>query len=178
MTNIYSMPATAAGWSRTIPTGGVPQDDYLVVEAMPPQYQIYTFLYPSRPFDQGNLMFPLPVMVGNELTMAGASGGVGVDLNLAQLLIDVVDCNGSPVQGATVSLPVGVMGTVRYTMMGTPITNGTSTDASGTAWIFNATPGNLDIYAQTSVGNLRTQHINAPARVGAFEAWTVVAIQP
>ncbi len=121
-----------------------------------------TYLYPPFPLtadtDQAPLLFIsdetfgfFPIVLG--FSQEDANGLIGVL---------VLDCAGNPVAGATVtSTPAG---TVVYTDGTTPAPNATSTDASGIAFVFNVTAGDVLVDATVDGMSLDEHTVNARAR--------------
>ncbi len=89
------------------------------------------YVYPQAPITKDGMLSietftsPLPM---------------GLDPTTAQLVIEVHDCNDTPLAGATISFtPAG--GTIQYVKNGQTDPTATSTDSSGAAIVLNYPPG-------------------------------------
>jgi hypothetical protein len=174
VTPIVTLSTDASGnYSVVVPSGGVPIDGHIV--ATLPSY-LTANIFPSRPFDSDTIV-PVEMITSQTLSLAAQVAGVTITGNEAQIAVFVVDCNNTPLVGATVQVttPQGATGTVRYAINGIPSQTATMTDTTGLAFVFNASGGAMTIHATVSEGTLRAHAFTAPNGMGD---WTQVIIQP
>jgi hypothetical protein len=160
-------------YSVGVPSGGVPIDGHIVASL--PSY-LTANIFPSRPFDSDTTV-AVEMITSQTMTLAAQVANVTITGNAAQVAVFVVDCNNTPLAGATVQVttPQGATGTVRYFSGGLPNQTATTTDASGTALVFNTSGGALTIHATVPQGMLRAHAFTAP---NGNADWTEVIIQP
>jgi hypothetical protein len=119
-----------------------------------------------------------PVSGYLQMTKSGylfLGSAVGVTQTAGNGFIGVIvkDCDGNTLSGATVSVsPVG-SAAVRYNSGSAPSASATSTSADGVAYVFNVTPGNVTVQANSHGHALREHVVNARA-----DAVTLTEIQP
>lgn len=169
---------SAGVYALSVPTGGSPLDGY--VNGTKSGF-IDSYLYPPQPLSNDLANIPvlmvsttvwafLPVL-SHGATQPNGSGFIG---------LLVVDCNGNPVAGATVTCSGSNM--VRYISNGAigdpadPNMPVTTTDSSGLALIFDVTPGNAVTVDATADGHDYAQH-NIKVRADVVTT-TVVAPGP
>jgi hypothetical protein len=144
-------------FSLSISSGGAPFDGYLEVTA--PTYTP-TYWYPAVPFAANTSTLPVqlltPATIGTIRTISGAAQPP--DSGMAG--IEVVDCAGVPLSGASVTTNPAAGSTV-YVIANYPSSSATSTDSSGAAFLFDLTPGNLTIGATLGSTQLRSHDVNA-----------------
>jgi hypothetical protein len=154
----------------TATTNGVPVDSFVSASGAGAVGYATSHQYPSRPYDHDQQLV-VPMLTFNDMATFASDAGALFDTSKAQLAIVVVDCDGSPLSGATVA---GGGGQVAYTVSGTPTQGATATDATGVAYVFDAPAGTFTVAAQTSTQQaLRSHTVAAPA-----SDWTQAAIQP
>jgi hypothetical protein len=128
-----------------------------------------SYSVPGEPWrhDRGNL--ELVMFDSSTSGLAAAIAGVTLVDGGAVLALTVVDCEGTPVEGALVSSASG--GDVRYVgTAGLPVTTQTSTSASGDVVIFNV-PGTSAQVSATLDGGLigqRTWPVHPGGATGTF----------
>jgi hypothetical protein len=153
--------ATTGAYALAIDTGGSPVNGYL--HGTRPSGYKATYVYPPAPLatDLANI----PVMMVSNTTyafipfIAGTEAQQG-DEGLVGLL--VVDCTGTPVAGATVTVSGADPANVRYPQ-GTTVPQDSSgaTDASGIALVFNVPMGaSVTVDASTSAYEFEEHTIN------------------
>lgn len=149
--------ANDGSFTKNLSTGGSPLDDYIL--ATPPNNAslLNTRVYPPAP--QANDASGVPVeMVSGQTLGFGYSFVTGGQqtAGTGTIIIDVVDCNGNPVSGATVSASPSTGTTIAYNAMGFPSNMATATNTDGIAYIFNAPAGDVTVNANVpGVGTLR-----------------------
>ncbi|MEO7793344.1 MAG: hypothetical protein ABIV06_01110 [Thermoanaerobaculia bacterium] len=131
-------------FSLSASTGGIPLSAYLaIVAASYPS----TYLYPADPFAADAVGLGVRAISTSSLSLAYFFAGLGVQTpNTGTTVILVADCDGVPIQGATVAFAPAA-GALRYLESGTPSPSATATDATGAAMGFNAPPGNTSLSA-------------------------------
>jgi hypothetical protein len=171
---IVTLSTDASGnYSVGVPSGGVPIDGHIVASL--PSY-LTANIFPSRPFDSDTTV-AVEMITSQTMSLAAQVAGVTISGNEAQIAVFVVDCNNTPLAGATVQVttPQGATGTVRYAINGIPSQSATMTDATGLAFVFNTSGGALTIHATVPEGMLRAHTFSAP---NGMSDWTEVIIQP
>ena len=169
------MTAATGNFSVAVPSGGVPVDGRIVASTAS---YLTANIFPSRPFDSDTTV-PVTMLTSQTLTLAAQAAGASITPTLAQVAALVVDCNNMPIAGATIEVTNNntqtATGTVRYISGGIPTQSATMTDASGTAFVFNTTGGQMTIHATAPAGTLRAHSFTAP---NDNTQWTEVTIQP
>jgi hypothetical protein len=164
-------------YAVTITTGGAPVNGYLSGHHADDGNTKYrdTYLYPPRPLAedsaQGVLLLLTTAPQGGSLGLLSGIAGVPQQDGNGVIGMVVADCNYNPIAGAVVtSEPAG---TVRYDSGSLPSSTATATAADGRAYIFNLTPGTVNVRATVNGMTLRAHDVNARANVV-----TTTAIQP
>jgi hypothetical protein len=152
--------ALNGSYELTVPTGGAPLDAYLRVSA---EGSVDSYVYPPMPFvadDEPDLS-----LITADLRAGVADeAGVSLEADKGLLYVLVLDCNGDPVEGATVTTnPPGEQ--LSYTEGFVPSPDRTSTDGSGAAYIFNLPPGDVEVHATVDGYALREHTIEVRADV-------------
>ena len=155
---------SAGAYSITTASGGVPVDGY--AQATGTGYMT-TYLYPAAPIaDNIDNATALVIDAGTffAIQVIAGLGGLGDGQQPGNGWIGVIveDCNGDPVEGATVTTsPAG--SAIRYLGPpdGLPVADDTSTDASGLALVFNVPAGNVEVDASFGGHSLREHTVNA-----------------
>lgn len=155
--------ATSGGtgaFSIVIGTGGVPVDGYLKATK---SGEMDTYLYPNAPLaaDASNLAVVMITPDTLTLLQLGASATQDADKGLVAVV--VLDCDGNPVQGATVSIGSA---TIRYDGAAGPSATAAATGADGIAYAFNVPAGDATVSAMAGTVALRTHHL--VSRTGVF----------
>jgi hypothetical protein len=159
--------ATTGAYTLSVTSGGNPIDGYLHGTKTGQTAYKDTYIYPNAPLavNQGYV----PVLMVSNLTWAflpALSHGASQPAGSGFMGVEVVDCTGKPVAGATVTADSG---TVRYVMgtgIGDPAAGATSTDVSGIALIFDVTPGTAVNVSGSGGGHTFLQHaVNVRADV-------------
>jgi hypothetical protein len=147
-------------FSITLPTGGTPLDAYLRVSSTG---NVDSYVYPPLPF-AADYQRDVPLITTALRTGLADEADVMLEADTGLLYLQVLDCNGDPIEGATVTtIPPG---DVSYTADSfVPVPNATSTGASGTAYVFNLPPGNVEVDATMAGYSLREHTIQVRANV-------------
>lgn len=161
-TSIASTTSDASGdFTFDVATGGVPLDGYLKITKAG---ELDTYLYPNFPLtsDQSKLA---GVMV-TSMSFGGLAFLEGQTQDPAKgfTAVEVLDCAGMSVAGATVATSAG--GTAKYDGATGPDKTATSTGADGIAYVFNMTVGDATIMVTVGGKPYRTHHIFT--RTGVF----------
>lgn len=168
--------ATTGNYSLSAPTGGTPLDGYVLGRHAASGSTTYldTYLYPPHPLTADQTQGVILMLTsGSNGTLSALSGLAGVtqDENKGVIGLIVADCNGMPLAGAMVTSEP--MGTVKYDSGSLPSGDATATAADGRAYIFNVTPGTVNVRATINGMTLRAHDVNARAH-----AVTTTVIQP
>ncbi|MEO7736161.1 MAG: hypothetical protein ABIY55_34705 [Kofleriaceae bacterium] len=156
---IFTVTSSATGeFTRDQGTGGTPRETYLRVA---PNGYLPTYYYPATPI-AGDVEARMSLFTSTELGVIGQVAQVTLDPGKVTFLIGVVDCNGDPVAGATVSSDPP--GQVRYFANDTPSPSAISTDAkTGSAMIANVPASNTTISATLGGMALRSYDLEGVA---------------
>jgi hypothetical protein len=158
-TPLFMTASNASGsFTRQQGTGGAPSDVYL--HALPSGY-LETYFYPAVPVSQG-LDATIQALTASDLVTIGAVAQVAVDTAKVNLVISVVDCNGAPVPGATITtVPAG---TIRYFVDRAPSPTAAVTDATTGAALVANVPASSTLISATVAGmTLRSHAIDGVA---------------
>jgi hypothetical protein len=161
--------STASGsFTREQAAGGTPREVY--VHALPSGY-LETYFYPAVPVAD-RLDATIQALTAMDLVTLGAVAQVAVDTAKVNFVISVIDCNGAPVPGATITtVPAG---TIRYFVDRAPSPTAIATDATaGAALVANVPAGDTLISATVSGMMLRSHAV-----AGVAGAVVQTAIQP
>jgi hypothetical protein len=131
---VYALDAT---------TGGKPVE-YLTLQASG-----YTTmrLYPHAPITASTTVAKIGMFTSTDVSDLATTAGVTPASGKAIAVITVTDCNSTSVPGATITAPGSAV--VKY-FHADGSANGTSTDSTGTAVVFNLAPGTVMLAAQAS----------------------------
>lgn len=166
-TSIFDVHTGANGtFSHQQNTGNIPLDLYLSISANTffptyfyPAYVVtHSIAYPRAPMSA--------IQMFDQMTVDRISMGIGmtVDPTKGHLLLNIEDCNGTPLSGATVT--TSPAGTVRYFVGITPSMTATSTDSLGVVLVANLPPGNVTVNATARGMALKQRNMQVVA--GAF----------
>lgn len=163
-TSTISAPVTTDGsgaFSFTLNTNGTPVDGvYIAAEATG---RVSTFNAPARPIT-ANLNVAVAVLSKMEaanLAMGSLGLGMMFTPGTGAVLMTVADCNGRPINGATLTTtPSGV---VRYFDGIMPSMTATATDAGGVALVANLPPGQVMLTATGDGMTLRSRSFTVVA---------------
>ena len=145
-----------------------PVDAYLSVTATG---YLDSYVYPPVPFLASTATTSLVMVTSTQRSDGATAGGVTLEAGTGLVYVLVVDCNGDPIEGATISSSPG--GDVVYVENDVPSAAATATDASGRAIIFNVGPGDVEVDAEIDGTSLREHTVNARA-----DAFTFTAVIP
>lgn len=139
--------ATSGGggtFSTSIPTGGAAFDGYILVHL---SGELDAYVFPAEPLHANLTTFSDTLLSSSDLSLAASvAGAPSPDSSKGFIGVDIQDCAGHPIQGATVSF-TPAPAAVGYTSGGLPSTGASSTDADGIALGFNAPPGQVTVSA-------------------------------
>lgn len=140
--------ATTGDYALSVTTGGTPLEGFLRGQVA--SYKT-TYIYPPAPISGDFANIPV-LMVSNTtyafIPFIAGTEAQQADEGIVGLLI--VDCTGTPVAGATVTVSGADPANVRYPMGSTlPQDSSGSTDASGIAMVFNV-PQNATVTVDAS----------------------------
>lgn len=141
-------------------TGGVPRNAYLRATL---NGFINTDFYPAAPIVH-DYSTNVQLLTQQDVATLAQVAQVTVDNTKGQILVAVVDCNGTPLSGATITTTPA--GTIRYFVDGTPSPTAVATDMTGVAFVANVPAGNTTISANASSMALRSHNFDVVA--GAF----------
>lgn len=110
----------------------------------------------------------------SDANMLAAAAQITYDAGKGIILMTINDCNGTPLQGATIDttlLPANAV--VHYFDRVTPSLTATSTDMYGVAMVSNLNPGSVQLGAKANGMNLKTHSVQIFA-----DAFIQTQIQP
>lgn len=139
-------------------SGGTPHE--VALHALPNGY-LEIYYHPAVPVVQ-RLDAAIQALTASDLVTIGAVAQVAIDTAKVNLVVSVVDCNGTPLAGATVTtVPAG---TTRYFVDRAPSPTAVMTDAvTGAALVANVPAGDTLISATVSGMTLRSHAITGVA---------------
>lgn len=130
-----------------------------------------TRLYPPVPV-ASDITVAVRMLTAADAAALATAGGLTLDPTKGMALVEVVDCNGSPLVGGTVSTsPRGPE--VRYFADGEPSTTATATDESGRAMIANINPA-----ATTITGSWEGTSVRGHDVVVVANAIVITSLEP
>jgi len=154
--------ATTGAYTLSVASGGTPINGYLhgTKTGGTTPYKD-TYVYADAPLAVNQPY--VPVLMVSNLTWAflpALSHGAMQPAGSGFLGVLVVDCDGAPVAGATVTADSGTVRYVSGSGIGDPAGNPpvTATDASGIALIFDVTPGDTVHVSGSGGGHTFLQH--------------------
>ena len=149
----------------TVATGGGPIAGFLEASM---SGDMTTYVFPPTPLasDEPNLVIPVVTPIQFVL-LAEVAGQSQASTNGA-IAVQVEDCGGLAVAGATVTAGSG---TVVYLQNGVPSTTATATDSNGASLVFDVPPGAVTIGASVHGTTLRAHGVTSFA--GALTATIV-----
>lgn len=157
-------------YSLSIDAGCQPVDGEVRATHLSPDAGFYlSYSLPPTPWRYDRSGLDLVLFDTSTFSLVAAIAGVTVVDQAAVVALTVVDCNGTPVEGATVS--ASGTAAVRYvTASGLPSSTLTSTSVKGDVIIFNLTGANAEVTAtlhNTVIGQ-RVIPLHANAATGTF----------
>jgi hypothetical protein len=167
---IFTTTSDANGaFSRQQGFGGMPRNAFL--RASPNGY-LPSYFYPAVPI-AGDVNLAIQMLAAEELATITMIAGINqLDPGKTNLFVSVIDCNGAPVEGATVATTPA--GTVRYFADKMPSQTSIATDAiTGSALIANIPVSNTTISATVNGLTLRSHKFD-----GVAGALMQIEIQP
>lgn len=152
---VFMTASNASGsFTREQATGGTPPQ--VVLHALPNGY-LETYYYPAVPVAQ-RLDATIQALTAMDLVTIGAVAQVAIDTAKVNLVISVIDCNGDPVPGASITtVPTAP---IRYFVDRAPSPTAIMTDATtGAALVANVPPGDTLINATVAGMTLRSHAV-------------------
>lgn len=149
----FSTNADANGnYMASVPTNGVAIDGHLYINGQPSFGYFSTYYYPRRPFDSNQTNLQLPVEDQTTLQQTYSSAGRNFNANQATAFLQLTDCNGSPLDGATLTMqPAPTQGIV-YLRNNSPDPAATATDSTGVAIAFGVNPQITQVTGMAATG--------------------------
>ena len=149
-------------------TGGSPLAFHVLASA---DGYVSTMLYPSAPLTASTQIDP-QLFASDKLEYVASLAGLTLDMTQDQIILQVVDCSGAPIGGATVSSDPP--GTVVYFEDSKPMPSAMMTDSTNAVvLIANVPPVSTEIYA--SIGTTMFSTLSIDAAPGVL---VQAAIQP
>jgi hypothetical protein len=149
-------------------TGGAPLAFHVLASA---DGYVSTMLYPSAPLTQSTEVDP-QLFASDKLEYVASLAGLTLDMTQDQIILQVVDCSGAPIGGATVTSDPP--GTVVYFADSKPMPSAMMTDdTNAVVLIANVPPSSTEIYA--SIGETMFSTLSIDAAPGVL---VQAAIQP
>jgi hypothetical protein len=165
---IASASANGSGaFTMNVPTNGAPVDGFLRAQS---GGYLDTYLYPPAPLAESTTAAQMLLLDSSTFGTLQSLAGVTQQSGKGFVIVLVLDCQGKPVGGATVT---AASGSVRYDSGGQPSSNASSTDTDGLAYVFNTTAGNVQVGASVGGMTFRAHTLNARANV-----ITTTVVQP
>ena len=150
-------------------TNGVPRTEQL--DATLFDYLDHRF-YPAVPVSETLENLELHMMTAADTSAFASAAGVTLDPAKGLIVVRVVDCNGSPLVGGTVSTSPRSPD-VRYFVDGVPSASATTTDETGLAIIANVSAAAVTVTGSYQGTSLRSHDVTVAAN-GIVET----ALQP
>jgi hypothetical protein len=141
-------------WSITADVGNEPLDAY--VRGTLAGY-LDTYLFPPTPLFEDLTGASIIMLDSGALALLGFLG-LSQDNDKGVLLVAVLDCDGNPVEGASVTTTPPA-GQTAYLDNGQPSTSATATDSSGAAMLFNVPAGDVEVNATVMGMSLRAHTV-------------------
>jgi hypothetical protein len=123
-----------------------------------------TYDYPEQPYATNMTSLGPQVLDSTLISVLGSIAGATQTSGTALVILEVDDCAGNPIKGATVSSSPAA-GAIRYMAAGVPNSTATATDVDGRAFLFSVPVGQVDISGAAGGVNLRTHTLDARADV-------------
>ena len=160
-------------FAQTLQTNLAAIDAFYSVAPPPSLGYLRTLQYPQHPYVADNTA-SLPVVTPGGMNTLAMQGGTSYVSSDSVAAIEIFDCNGTPVAGATI-VQAGQPGLVRYAVNGIPSPNTMVTDASGIVFVFKIPAGTvLGIQAIGPGGQQFRTYSVTPTP----DTWTQVGVQP
>ncbi len=157
----------SGSYSMSVQTGGKPFNGFVVANG---SGDLPVSVFPSRPFDS-NTELAVTMITQQTLMLAGETVGISIVSTDTQFAIVIVDCDGTPLAGATLT---SASGTVRYGSGGLPSQSALSTDTTGEVFVFNVVPGDFTVSGLAANGDPLRSH----TVVGDGGGFTIALLQP
>lgn len=163
-------------WSITADVGNEPLDAYMRGNL---DGYLDTYLFPPTPLYEDLTGASVIMLTPQTLQLLGLLG-LSQDNDKGVVLVVVLDCDGNPVEGASVTTTPAA-GITAYIEDGAPSTSATATDSSGVAMLFNVPAGDVEVDATVMGMSLREHTVRVLTVEGDVEsdpAITSTAIVP
>jgi hypothetical protein len=145
--------ATTGAFSLTAATGNNPLNAYIRAQQQPVDEvnntYITTYVYPGVPQTTSQTGIRIPMISESTFTLLQNFSGLSQTADQGIITVIVVDCDGTPLPGATVSSNPAA-GTVAY-LSGTGLSTTGSTDSSGLAFLIDVPIPAPDTTAEVEV---------------------------
>ena len=141
-------------------TGGVPLDAFVRAEE---DGYIPTRVYPPTVVATSLADVPIPLLDQNLLQTLTFFAGVDQDPELGIVLLVVADCEGTPIEGATVSSTPAAGDIVYANEQGIPSADQTATAGQGIAYLFNVPLGEVTVGGSKSGQDLAEHAVDVLA---------------
>lgn len=156
-------------FKKALSTGGKPLAAYLQSTATG---LVDSYLFPAVPLAASVSGLSVFMVSSQTLTLlygAGLGFGNSPDKTKGTVVVEVVDCSGNPVSGATVIAKPAPAKIVYTSGNLVPSQNATSTGADGVAYLFNAPAGGVRVNARVpGIGPLRAHTVQSFAGAVTF----------
>ncbi len=141
-----------------------------------------TYLYPPTPVFTDQTGVQVVMTTKTQAGLVQNLTGVTIDPEKGWVSVLVLDCNGDPVEGATVTSSPAAGDTAYQDAGGVPSTSASATSSSGVALLFNVPVGDVELNATVSGMTLRPNtvqvHATNAGMSGQPHAITTTAIVP
>jgi len=122
-----------------------------------------TYLYPPTPVFENQTGVQVVMTTNTQAGLLQNLTGVTIDPEKGWVSVLVLDCNGDPVEGATVTSSPAAGDTAYQDAGGVPSTSASATSASGVALLFNVPVGDVELDATVSGMILRANTVQVHA---------------
>jgi hypothetical protein len=148
--------STANGlFSFQAASGGAPIDGYLHVTS---GNYVEVYWYPSAPLAADTSTIQVAMLLPSTLNFLSSVSGATQPLGAGMGGMDIVDCAGVPLAGAVMT-SVPVAGNTTYVINQSPLSSATSTDASGSLFLFDLAAGQVTLGATLGAHTLRSHAV-------------------
>lgn len=141
-----------------------------------------TYLYPPTPVFENQTGVQVVMTTNTQAGLLENLTGVTIDPAKGWVSVLVLDCNGDPIEGATVTSSPAAGDIAYQDASGVPSTSATATSSSGVALLFNVPVGDVELDASVGGMTLRANtvqvHATNAGMSGQPHAITTTAIVP
>lgn len=140
-------------YSLSATTGGEPLDAFVYATA---EGYVPTREYPGQPVSADLVGAPIPLLTEDLLASLHVfAGNIVQEPDKATMFMVVADCDGNPVEGATVSTDPAAGDIVYADANGFPNSSRVATSTAGIAFLFNVPTGSVEVDAEVGGVSLR-----------------------